>query len=1066
MDSGPAHNVGNSHLHHGDNGTNFGVDFLGSLQNFANNGDQDDMQQYFHPDLFDTGSQDFNSSLQQQPQQQPQQSHQSSYSSPAFSQNVAQRTQSPAMPNYNQSQQYSQHSQYGQQMYPDHRGLFQPQYDPRIFQQQPSHSPSPLDQYPFTGQNYTPQSHQGQLNIQPRPSPSPAPQYPPRQQQYSPFMTFDSRGPTLPQRQDADLIQFANFQNPGQGPSTSFVNPSMLNAEPNNPNGHYGSAAQRQAQQQYYQGLPPVQQQQIPGMSQTLQPNAMQAALSQFAPVAGIKPGMKDPNAPKKPRGRPRKDGSIPGVDGGSGSASSSDLEIEDEEPEPAPAMISVSPPTDERVRAVFNAVKAVWYPRNKTAPVEKIKSGVVDFGETIKTLRDAWKARNESLKKAEHEGSSTAADAPRLKAEVAQYRQTMENLINKSMLFAHPAIIRSLGENLYTLSALYSFLLDRVTAVDYESPLLLATLKLAETFATLDEEKLESSKWIKALQRVSKKASGETKILAQQIMDNAKAATARNKKAAELKGAGETAAGVKRAREGEVAGPAAKKMVKPSSKPLALQNAEKRRAQEAAEAAKKGKTGSATTGGTLITPAAAKPKAPLAATKAASFASLMSASKKPGTTNAERLAAVKKDGVTPALQQVRKEPVKRESPPASGVPAPIAAAAASKGSSFLSGLFSQEKKEVKPKKEDEALNETPEEKTKRLRKESRRKLRVSWKHDNELVETRFFTHDPEEEIKRGDSAMKDAGDTGKEGEMLKRSMAIDDEDDSEEEGDFDPDSYTEPDEVDFSELASEECDPALNGIKHGGTMVAESKSKEAQDKLEETSIMTIYATASDRPETPKEPVDEGDDDFTPIDEFGEPEERVRAREKDMYARRRFQGGFGSDGHADFGTTLQAMAGEASAQHAAPSTPSNNTDLLAQLRAIGILQQPAAQPAPAPAPAPAAAPAPFDLSQLVASVAGQGNAQTYQAPAQQLPPDTANTLQAIMAKLQQTQSAMQPSYQPPVDDYDGGKKNKKGKKSVPVDENGRPLNYKTKVCEFWEKGTCTYGDDCNFRHSK
>ena len=36
-----------------------------------------------------------------------------------------------------------------------------------------------------------------------------------------------------------------------------------------------------------------------------------------------------------------------------------------------------------------------------------------------------------------------------------------------------------SLGENLWTLSALYSFMLDRVTANDYESSLLVAILKV-----------------------------------------------------------------------------------------------------------------------------------------------------------------------------------------------------------------------------------------------------------------------------------------------------------------------------------------------------------------------------------------------------------------------------------------------------------------------------------------------------------------------------------------------------------------------------------------------------------
>lgn len=560
----------------------------------------------------------------------------------------------------------------------------------------------------------------------------------------------------------------------------------------------------------------------------------------------------------------------------------------------------------------------------------------------------------------------------------------------------------------------------------------------------------MESSKWSKALQRLSKKASGQTKTLAQTIIDNAKSLTAHNKKTAENKGNGDAAAGLKRAREGDVVGPATKRIVKPSSKPLALQNAEKRRAQEAAEAAKKAKAGAGSSG-TLITPAAAKPKAPLSAPKSTAFASLMSASKKPGTSNAERAAFPKKDAV---VQQVKREPSRRDSPPASSIPTPAPA----KGSSFLSGLFVEEKKEVKPKKEEDVLIETPEQKAKRVRKESRRKLRVSWKSDKDLVETRFFTHDPDEEINRGDSAMKDAGDSGKEGEMLKRSMAMEDEDDEEEDGDFDPDCYTEPSIVDFSGLASEDCDPDLNGTKHGGTLKAESKSAEAQDKLEETSIMAIYATASDRPDTPKEPPDEGDDDFNPSDDFGEPEDKVRTREKELYTRSRSQG-FGTDGHADFASSLQAMNSNSAPQYSAPTAQANAGDLLARLTAMGMIQPQQAQPTPATAPT-------FDLASIVASVSSQGNAQSYQPYQQQAGPDQTNALQAIMARIQQGQGSTPPNYSQIGAEEPDGKKGKKGKKTVPLDENGRPLNYKTKVCEFWEKGNCLYGDDCTFRHSK
>lgn len=529
--------------------------------------------------------------------------------------------------------------------------------------------------------------------------------------------------------------------------------------------------------------------------------------------------------------------------------------------------------------------------------------------------------------------------------------------------------------------------------------------------------------------------------------MDKAKEVTANNKQA---KANGDVAAGVKRARDGEVAGPATKRVVKTSSKPLALQAAEKRRAQEALEAAKKVKAPAAT--GTLITPAAAKPKAPLAAApKTSPFAALMSASKKPGTTNAERAAATKKDG-TSVVQQVKKEPLKRDSPPASAIPA------ATKGPGFFSSLFTEEKKEASPKKEDEIPNESPEQKAKRLRKESRRKLRVSWKADSELVETRLFTHDPDEEINRGDSAMKDAGDTGKEGEMLKRSMAMQDLDDEEDDGDFDPDAYAEPSEIDFSNLASEDCNPDENGIKHGGNMKAESKAAEAQEKLEESSIMAMYASASDRPDTPKEAPDEGDDDFQPSDEFGDPEAKVRVREKEIYALRRPQG-FGNDGHSDFVSSLQAMSSSApSQQYISTTAQTNSVDLLSQLTAMGLIpNQPVQQPQQPQPPA-------FDLASLVANFSGQNAAPQYQQPQEPVVSAQPDSLQAIMARLAQGQNTTNPAYEQ-TNDYDA-KKGKKTKRPVPKDEKGRPLNYKTKTCEFWEKGTCLYGDDCNYRHSK
>lgn len=89
--------------------------------------------------------------------------------------------------------------------------------------------------------------------------------------------------------------------------------------------------------------------------------------------------------------------------------------------------------------------------------------------------------------------------------------------------------------------------------------------------------------------------------------------------------------------------------------------------------------------------------------------------------------------------------------------------------------------KEAPPlKSEDNRPPETPEEKAKRLRKEERRKLRVSFKPDDSLVEVRTFVHDPEEEMGHDDSMMRDVGDSRGEGQMLKMHKDLDLMDDDE----------------------------------------------------------------------------------------------------------------------------------------------------------------------------------------------------------------------------------------------------------------------------------------------
>jgi hypothetical protein len=162
------------------------------------------------------------------------------------------------------------------------------------------------------------------------------------------------------------------------------------------------------------------------------------------APAKPRKP--KDPNAPKRPRGRPRKDGTLPRVkqEGKSPSSSydsesDSDLEIE-EPPEPMPEILKSDRPNDFDGKVLFDTVQAVWSPRNKLAVPDKIRAGIAQFGETIRKLRDAWKAKNAALQQAENANSS---NVPSLKGEVGQYRRLMQNVAKTAVELGHPAHLK-----------------------------------------------------------------------------------------------------------------------------------------------------------------------------------------------------------------------------------------------------------------------------------------------------------------------------------------------------------------------------------------------------------------------------------------------------------------------------------------------------------------------------------------------------------------------------------------------------------------------------------------------
>ncbi|OAL26271.1 hypothetical protein AYO20_10148 [Fonsecaea nubica] len=1096
----------------------------------------EDLSRFFDPELFDSTTLG------------------SSYTQPSMSMshdydpNAGRQSGTPDVQQYNVAQRAFPHHQYTQPYF-DSRQMTQPNYDPRYYSQ-PSPSPVGFDggysyqtQMGYPNQQFSAQ----QLSIPQRQTPTPSQNYPPRQQQQaqpqqSPFVNMGPRA-QLSHVQNNDMMRFGTFQDQTHQPSNHFVDPSLLNS---NQMMHTNSNHAFQTQQpfmptSYFKAGTTVDPRSLQG-SQSLQP--LPSVTSQIprpgtevdpsrqrqltGPGIAIQPkpeqdakttATKTPDEPKKKKGRPRKDASAKpdGHPSGSETDSDDDLEIEDEEPpEVTPAPLSVSMPTDERGKALYHAVQAVWSPRNKSASPEKIRGGIAGFGDVVRGLRDAWKTKNESLRKAELPASPTAADAPRLKEEVARYRQVMETVMMRSLLYGHPAIVNRLGENQFTMSALYSFMLDRFNAADYDSTLVSSILKFVVKFGTLDTEMLEMTKLSKILQRLTKKATSDVKTLAQAVLDNAVAATAKKTSTSHDKKGDkpmsprsvgspadgtrkEGTGGLKRVREGDgSAQPVLKKVAKSiphSSKPLALQNAERRKALEAAHTAKAGEKATPTPAGTTAPSAKAK-VAVAAPPKSSIFAALASAPKKPGTSNAERAAAAAKEKASssssPSLastQSVKKLNTGKESPPRTGGSAPVAKAATA--SSFLGLLADMEKKpEKEARKEDGIPNETEEQKAKRLRKEARRKLRVTWKADAELVETRLFTHDPDEELDQGDRLKRDAGDTGREGEALKLHKNLEDLEDEEDEDSFEEfEPYTPPSEVDFSYLEDatlgDDSPHKINSLKFGGIMKPDSPSSEAQNKYEQDTLMALYTSKADRPQTPKEPdeskEEEDEGDFEPAEPetpFGEPSEMTRRRETEYLARQ-----VRTQPATDLAAQIQAMSAPQISQQQPGAIP---PELQRALSMLGRSTQPS-QPTTAPQAAPGAN---VNLQAILQTVLGnQSQAQTPQP--QYLPVSQATALGpnlgALWASMQQgaqagTSASTLPlglagnpsSYVANFDDASrkhgrsdsndndndngrkGGTKKKKGE--------SKPYLYKTQTCTFWEQGKCLKGDSCTYRH--
>ena len=464
---------------------------------------------------------------------------------------------------------------------------------------------------------------------------------------------------------------------------------------------------------------------------------------------------------------------------------SGSEEDMEPEEPPP----LAPSRPDDPVEATKYDIVKAVWAKRssNLTGPV--IRAALGDYWNVIKAIRDSWKTETTALQQAEETKDQSKIKNRQRRA--AEQRQIMESAIDLTLKHGHRDIVAKLGENALLFLVFYQFIADRFKEGDYSGSLIASILELMTRCITLDQAVLEKTKVDKVLGRITKKGSDRVKALAQKVLDNAAANNTQRSndtKPALSQGVKEKAGvkvqlpasravdavvGMKRQRESESAAVQPAKKINGSAATTSSVSAPTKNLGSTSKRTQLSKTDAKAAPPSTSSTPAPKPKANhIVAKPSGFFSSLQSASKKPGTSNAALQSAQQKDG--------KKGTVSETSAPSSSTTTAAVPKPAFSFAETMANLTKPKETAPAPKSDEDRPSETAEERTKRLRKEERRKLRVSFRPDDSLVEIRTFVHEPEEETGHEDSMVRDVDDIGSEGRMLKMHKDLDDIDDEE----------------------------------------------------------------------------------------------------------------------------------------------------------------------------------------------------------------------------------------------------------------------------------------------
>ncbi|KAH6865878.1 hypothetical protein BKA58DRAFT_228982 [Alternaria rosae] len=766
----------------------------------------------------------------------------------------------------------------------------------------------------------------------------------------------------------------------------------------------------------------------------------------------------------------------------------SSDYDSDSSEEEEMP--IPETRPDDPDAAVRYDVVKATWHPSSSSPSSDKIKNSMREIWDVLDTIHKRWRADSKAVTEAEEQ--KKLGELPVLKSRVTSQRDLLKSALEAALEHSHPDVLYQLGLIKPFLYMCYQFLANRFKIKDYDGPLSAVIYEVLSRCGTLTSELLEETRLGKALVSMKKHANEKHKAFIQQIIDGAAANSKKAKASSPPRSEPTENKGIKRpAPDAASRSSNENPLTKKPKVPEAPVNAVKKDLASTL-ASKSAITGSNSTAQKRPGERAAPAPAPVKTR-------VSQVTNKPSGIFASLNAASKKSAPAPA-------PAKAAAPKAA-VPAPKDKKSAATTTSKPAFSFAQTMASLQKSKEPEAAPvksekpvpaETQEEKAKRLRKEARRHLRVTWRPETSLVEVKYFDHeaDDEEMDNKGDNLVRDAGDLGGEGHMFKQHKELD-LDDDDEEMDFDQRSWPPPSQVDFSVVPQDERQ--RNYAPYGGGEKEPTcPEKEANVQRENGTLMVYYSSPDDIPPSPQEPVEQGQDDTSTdtVVSFGTPPDKVTSRCPQAPM---------PTGVPDFsqleniikqlsGTNQPPAATPAPVEQAytppPPSTaaPFDPAGLQTILNSISNGQAP---PQPPPMSFPMQPPPqqpgmPLDIAALIANMqAATGGALPPPPPLPTgfppfpfaFPPQPQQPEATAWTPQMQDASTYQPQMQPQYGQQtNGGTKrqrdegNGNGNGNNDRNQGKRPKNrgdhkpHKVLACKFFAKGLCNKGENCTYIH--